>query len=118
MRVLLATDRPSLGAALTLYLSQHDVDVVGVVSQAQDVSASASATRADVVLLDWHLGEAAATEAVADLTHDLARTPVIILSSSEDEASAYVSGAAAFATVGDAPDALLALLHEVVPGRV
>lgn len=118
MRVLLATGRPSLGAALTLYLSQHRLDVIGVVSQVRDVSASAAATRADVVLFDWHLGGADAAEAVTDLAHELSGTPVIILGSSEDDASAIVPGAAGFATVGDAPEALLALLHEVVPGQV
>lgn len=117
MRVLLATDRPSLAAALTLYLEARDLDVVGVVANAEEIEPRALESHAEVVLVDWHLGEVASIEAFSDLRRALGRTPVIVLGSSGDSEAAQGSGAAGFATFGDAPEALLALMHEVVSGR-
>ncbi len=64
----------------------------------------AAAERPAVVLIDWHLGEAASTEAVAGLQ-----------CGGRDSAPARTTGAAAYATVGDRPDSLLAVLAEVAP---
>lgn len=115
MRVLLATDRPSLGAALSLYLTGRHIEVVGVVGHAADVCVAAVATQADVVLVDRHLGDAAVAETIADLKDDAGSRPVIVLDSSQDSGRAGVSGADRLATVGDPPDALLALIREVAP---
>ena len=43
-------------------------------------------------------------------------TPVIILSTTGERSRARASGAAAYATLGDHPDSLLAAIHEVGPG--
>ncbi len=68
-----------------------------------------------MVLVDWRLGEAAASQTVADLMHRDDPTPVIILSTTRDRTSARASGAAAYATLGDPPDSLLATIREVGP---
>jgi len=115
LRVLLATGRPSLGAALSLFLSERQVEVVGVVAHACDVFSCAETAHADVVVVDRRLGDAAIAQAVADLGAGARRTAVIVLGSSEDTASAHVLGADAFAVLGDPPDALLALMNEVAP---
>jgi DNA-binding NarL/FixJ family response regulator len=102
VRVLVATDRPSLGAALSLFLSERDVEVVGVVGQAEDVVASSLAARPDIVLVDCHLANAGGGEVVAELKDRACAASVIVL------------GADGFATLGDTPDSLLALMREVM----
>ncbi len=89
MRVLLATDRPDLGHALSVYLTAH--------------------------LFDWRLGEAAATAAIAGCQGGGDPTPVVILCTLRESAPARTSGAAAYVTLGDPPDSLLAALTEVAP---
>jgi DNA-binding NarL/FixJ family response regulator len=102
-----------LGAALSLYLSERGVEVVGVVARAQDARDRATAARADVVIVDWRLGAVATAEVVADVKDDSGAVRVVILSSSQDSAVGRVPGADAFATLGDPPEALLVLLREV-----
>jgi DNA-binding response OmpR family regulator len=113
VRVLLATDRPDLGHALSLYLAERKVDVCDLVSDPGCLLARAAAERPDVVLVDWHLGEAASVEAIADLQGGPEPTPVIVLTTVRDSAPARTSGATAYATLGDSPDSLLAVLIEV-----
>ena len=113
MRVLLATDRPDLGDALRLFLTERVIDVVDVVADACFLHARAASLQADVVLLDWHLGRTISTQAVADLMRGDAPIPVIVLAGHQEQGRARASGAAACATLGDRPGALLAALHEV-----
>jgi DNA-binding NarL/FixJ family response regulator len=113
VRVLLATDRPDLGHALSLFLTERQIDVVDVVRDADCLLARAAAEHPDVVLVDWHLGEAVSTRAVADLQGCADPTPCIVLSTSRESAPASSCGAAAYATVGDPPDALLTVISQV-----
>jgi DNA-binding response OmpR family regulator len=116
MRVLVATGRPDLGDALSLFLRERRIHVLDVVDDADEVLARTRSGRPDVVLVDWSLGEALSTRMVADLMQgDDPPTPVIILSTSQDRARAKACGAAACATLGDHPDSLVAALHEVGP---
>ena len=116
MRVLLATDRPDLGHALSLFLSERSISVVDVVDDFDRLMDRAAAARPDVVLVDWSLGEAVSSQMVADLMHRDDPTPVIVLSASKDRSRARACGAAAYATLGDPPDALLSALLEVCSG--
>ena len=118
MRLLLATDRPDLGHALSVYLTECHIDVVDVVCDHDYLVARAAVERADAVLFDWHLGEAVATEAVAGLQGGADPTPVVILSTFRENAPARISGAAAYATLGDPPDSLLAVLADVAPHTI
>ncbi|HET6476375.1 MAG TPA: hypothetical protein VFH93_09910 [Thermoleophilia bacterium] len=115
MRVLLATDRPDLGHALSVYLTAHHIDVVDVVCGRDCLLAQAAAKRPDAVLFDWRLGEAVATAAIAGYQGGGDPTPVVILSTLRENAPARTSGAAAYVTLGDPPDSLLAALTEVAP---
>jgi DNA-binding response OmpR family regulator len=115
VRVLLATDRADLGHALCLYLTECQVDVVDVVCDHDCLLERAAAERPDVILIDWQLGEAVSTETVADLQGGGDPTPVVILSTSDESTPARTSGAAAYATLGDHPDSLLAILADVAP---
>ena len=116
MRVLVATDHPDLGHALTLFLSARRIQVLDVVCDADQLLEMACSGRPDVVLVDWRLGEAESTRLIADLMGADDPTPVIVLSTARERARARESGAAAFATLGDHPDVLLATLREVGPG--
>ena len=118
MRVLLATDRPDLGDALSLFLTARQIDVVDVVCDADCLLARAAAEHPDVVLVDWHLGDVVSTEAVAELKRCGDPTPVVILSTGQESAPARTCGAAAYATLGDPPDSLLRVLGEVAAATV
>ena len=113
MRVLLATDQPALGHALSLFLSEQSIHVVDVVGDSGRLLVQAKAARPDVVLVDWSLGEAVSSQMVADLMDGDDPTPVIILSTTRDRSRARAAGAAAYATFGDRPDELLATLAEI-----
>ena len=117
MRVLLATDRPDLGHALSLFLSERSIQVVDVVDDFDRLMDRAATARPDVVLVDWSLGEAVSVQAVADLMDRDDPTPVIVLSTTKDRSRARACGAAAYATLGDSPDTLLATLFEICPHR-
>ena len=116
MRVLLATDRPDLGHALSLFLSERSIQVVDVVEDLDRLMDRAATARPDVVLVDWSLGEAVSIQVVADLMHRDDPTPVIVLSTTKDRSRARACGAAAYATLGDSPDTLLATLFEIGSG--
>ena len=116
MRVLVATDHPDLGHALTLFLSARRIQVLDVIDDADELLEVAFSGRPDVVLVDWRLGEAESTRMIADLMGADDPTPVIVLSTARDRTRARESGAAAFATLGDHPDVLLATLREIGPG--
>jgi DNA-binding response OmpR family regulator len=118
MRVLVATDRPDFGHALTLFLSERRIHVLDVVRDEDEVLAQTRSGRPDVVLVDWRLGEAVSSRVVADLMGRDDPTPVIILSTAQERPRARRSGAAAYATLGDHPDALLECLRGVCPGAV
>lgn len=113
MRVLLATDRPDLGHALSLFLSERRIQVIDVVDDCGRLLQQTEAARPDVVLVDWRLGEAAASQVVAGLMRRDDPTPVIILSTARERSRARSCGAAACCTLGDPPDSLLATIREV-----
>jgi DNA-binding response OmpR family regulator len=113
VRVLLATARPDLGHALALFLSERCIHVIDVVDDFDRLLAQTEAARPDVVLVDWRLGAAAASQAVVDLMQRDDPTPVIILSTAQERSRARASGAAACCTLGDTPDSLLATIQEV-----
>jgi DNA-binding response OmpR family regulator len=115
VRVLVATDHPDLGHALTLFLSERRIQVLAVVGDADELLGLALSGRPDVVLVDWRLGEVESTRVVADLMGADDPTPVIVLTTARERARARESGAAAFATLGDHPDVLLATMREVGP---
>jgi DNA-binding response OmpR family regulator len=116
MRVLLATDSPDLGHALSLFLGERSIQVLDVTADTDDVMRRAAAGRPDAVLVDWRLGEAASTRLVDGLLRSEDPTPVIVLSTSQQRDEARACGAAGYATLGDHPDSLIAVLNDVCGG--
>jgi DNA-binding NarL/FixJ family response regulator len=115
MRVLLATDRPSLGAALALYLGEHHVDVVGVVAHAPDILGAVAATDAQVVVVDRHLGPCV-VDAVAEMKRSPRRTPIVVLRTSAQASDDDLPDVDAHVALGEPPEALLAVLESVGAG--
>ncbi|MGE5228600.1 MAG: response regulator [Deltaproteobacteria bacterium] len=115
MRVLLATDRPDLGHALSLFLAERRIQVVEIVDDTGRVMDKVATSGPDVVVVDWGLGEAVSSRMVADLMDGDDPTPVIVLTTAKDRMRASACGAAAYATFGDTPDSLVAALREVSP---
>jgi DNA-binding NarL/FixJ family response regulator len=113
MRVLLATDSPDFGHALSLFLGERSIQVLDVTADADDLVRRAEAGRPDVVLVDWRLGDAVSTRVVDELMSCDYPTPVIVLSTTQQRDRARACGAAGYATLGDHPDALVAVLNEV-----
>ncbi len=113
MRVLLATARPDLGHALSLFLCERSIQVVDVVDDLSRLLDETAASRPDVVLVDWSLGEVVSSRVVEDLMDRDHPTPVIVLTTVKDGAQARACGATAYATFGDTPDSLVAALREV-----
>lgn len=113
MRVLLATDRPDLGHALSLFLGERSIQVLAVTADADELVRRAATGRPDAVLVDWRLGEAVSTRLVDDFMSRDDPTPVIVLSTTQQRDQAWACGAAGHATLGDHPDALIAVLDEL-----
>jgi DNA-binding NarL/FixJ family response regulator len=116
MRVLLATDSPDLGHALTLFLGEHRIQVLGVTADADALVRNATAGRPDAVLVDWRLGEAISERVVNGLLNCEDPAAVIVLSTPQQRDEAMSCGAAGHATLGDPPDELLAVLNAVCGG--
>jgi DNA-binding response OmpR family regulator len=116
VRVLLATDSPDLGHALSLFLGERSIQVLEVTADTDDLVRRATSGRPDAVLVDWRLGEDVSTRVVDDLMSCEAQTPVIVLSTTQQRDRAKACGAAGQATLGDHPDALIAVLNEVCRG--
>jgi CheY-like chemotaxis protein len=116
VRVLLATDRPDLGHALSLFLSESQIDVldvVDVVDDADTLLARVASAHPDVIVIDGHLGVIVSTLTVAGLKGRGDPTPVVILCTNHEDDPARTAGAAAYATLGDPPQSLLTVLGEV-----
>jgi DNA-binding NarL/FixJ family response regulator len=111
VRVLLATDRPHLGDALSLFLNERHIDVVAVVSDARDLVTLALAAHPCVVLVDWQLAGGTSAPALADLKD--CGAPVIVMGTAEERVLAQMAAADGYVTLGDPPEALLEVLHEV-----
>lgn len=114
MRILLATDRPDLGHALTLFLSERHFDVIAVVTDARELVTLATTTHPDIVLVDWQLAGAGSAGAVADLKSTGEPAPVIVMSTSQERALAQMAEADGHVTLGDPPEALLEVLRGAV----
>jgi DNA-binding NarL/FixJ family response regulator len=115
MRVLVATDRPQLVDALSLFLSEHGLDVVSVATDTEELVCLAASTHPDVVLVDWQMAGSGSAGAVVELKRTGEPAPVIIMSTATERPLAQMTEADGHVTVGDPPEALLQALREVVP---
>jgi len=113
MDILLA-DNHKVRLALRILLEQAPgLNVVGEASNARDLFARTSATRPDLVLLDWTLPGLHDNGALRTLRQICPDLSVIVLSGRpEARKTALAAGANAFVSKVDPPERLLAAIGE------
>jgi DNA-binding NarL/FixJ family response regulator len=116
MHILLADNQAEVRSALRFLLEQEqDLSVVGEAAEAEALLAKDKATKPDLVLLDWELPGAQATDLVPALRSRCHRTIVIALSGRlEARQEALDAGVDAFVSKGEPPDRLLATLYALM----
>jgi DNA-binding response OmpR family regulator len=117
VRVLLATERADLGEALFTYLSEQEIQIVGVASALADLAVIVTVTRPHLVLLDALLLEGDLSAAMDELLSALGGVPIVLLASGREGASLAPVGAAALVSFDDPPASLLATLRSVAALR-
>lgn len=113
MRILLADNQSAMRSALRLLLEQEvGVSIVGEVAEAVALLAEAEAAQPDLVLLDCELPGLLPRDFLLVL-RDCCRHTVVVALSGRPEArrDALDAGVDAFASKGDPPEYLLAILH-------
>ncbi|MEE4275286.1 MAG: hypothetical protein V2J16_05415 [Thermoleophilia bacterium] len=113
MRVLLATERADLGEALFTYLSEQEIQVVGVAAALADLAVTVTVTRPHLVLVDALLLEGDRSTAIEELRAALGGVPIVLLAGGREETGPTPVGVAARVSFDDPPAALLAALKSV-----
>lgn len=112
MRVLIADDQPEVRSALRLLLEQDgEITVVGEAGGAGSLLGTVESLCPDVVLLDWELPGQDPSALLGLLRHACPRARAVALSGRpEARCPALTAGAFAFASKGEPPERLLAIL--------
>ena len=118
MHILLADKQVEVRSALRFLLEQElGMRVVGEAAEANALLAQDMATAPDIVLLDWELPGAQATDLLLALRSRCHSTIVIALSGRpEARRAALDAGVDAFVSKGDPPESLLGILYAVRDG--
>ncbi len=110
IRILLADNNLNLRSALALLLETRlGAQIVGQVNSMESLLWEASATRPDVVIMDWELPGQPAQERISTL-RGKAPTARIIVTSARPEIESQVVGADAFLCKVDPPETILHIL--------
>src|SRR5690349_5463386 len=121
-RVLICDDHAVVRAGLRLILeTQPGFVLVGEAADAQEVVASATALRPDIVILDLSLPGLSGLAAIPALHQAVPEVKVLVLTVHEDEAyffAALQAGAAGYLLKGGSASELVAALDLVVQGGV
>lgn len=115
LRIVLADGQASVRSAVRLLLEQEvGMSIAAEADDARSLLAAALSTQADLILLDWNLPGADATQLIADLRATDPDIHIIALSGRPEAAvPALCAGANAFVSKGDPPEMLLAALDAV-----
>jgi DNA-binding NarL/FixJ family response regulator len=113
MRVLLADDQPRVRFALRVLLGrQSDIEVVGEVTNADDLIGQVQAASPDLILLNWELPGLAEVGKLATLRKTCPGVAIIALSGRpEAREAALAANADAFVSKVDPPERLLAAIN-------
>ena len=114
MQILLADNQPKVRFGLRVLLErQPGLNVVGEVSNAEDLLAQTEATCPDLVLLDWELPGLAGGDLLSALCAACPDLFVIVLSGrTEVRRAALAAGADAFVSKYDPPERLLVAIKD------
>ena len=115
MRVLIADSRPQVRFALSALLRQQPgLEAVGEAGDVEELLVKVTATRPDLVLLDWRLRGKPMAELVPEMRRLRPGLRVIVLSERPDASrEALEAGADAFVSKADHPEKLLSAIAEV-----
>lgn len=119
MRVLLADGDPDVRGALRLLLIQDlGMQVTGEAADAIELRGRTQAARPDLLLLDWTLAGARASDVMAGLRALSPGLRIVVLSAHpETRPHALAAGADAFVSKADAPAQLVTTLRALhAPG--
>ena len=113
MRILLADNQPKVRFALRVLLErQPGIEIVGEVTNADDLLSQMGKAHPDIVLLSWDLPGLAANSPLSSLREMHPKLSVIALSGRPEVRRAALSaGANAFVSKADPPEQLLATLR-------
>lgn len=119
MRIVLADHQTKVRFALRMLLvRQPGLEVVGEAATVEDLVARVDATKPDLLLLHWRLGEEM-PDLVATLKRNHPRLRVIALSVRQEACQpALDAGAQAFVCKMDPPEKLLAAIEKVRTGQI
>jgi len=115
MRLVIADRQAATRSALRMLLApEEDVNIVGEVSDQQQLLSMVEATQPDVLLLDWELAGSATVDLLADLRVIESPFKVIALSGRpEAQQAALGAGVDGFVSKGDPPARLLTALRAI-----
>lgn len=119
MRVLLADGDPDVRGALRLLLT-HDLgmQVVGEAADVSELPARVRDAEPDLLLLDWALTGAGASDAMVGLRALSSHPQIVVLSAHpETRPHALAAGADAFVSKADAPAQLVTTLRSLSAPR-
>lgn len=116
MRVLLADENANVRWALRTALREEGgLNLVGEVTNSQNLLSQAEALQPDLILLEWELPGQAGEIVIRGLRSLAEGSRVIVLSSqSGSRGAALAAGADAFVSKADGPEQLMAALRGLV----
>lgn len=121
MKVVLIDDHALFRSGLAHLLMRHGIDVATSTSDSGQARAVIEAVRPDVVLLDIRTPKMNGIETIGTLRKAGINAPVVILTTSSDEADLVASlqgGAQGYLLKDMEPDDLIAALADVMAGKM
>ena len=117
-RILLIDDHPAVRQGLALLLTQERHQVCGEAGNRSEMLGQLATSRADMALLDLHLGDESGLDLIGDLRQQ--GIPVLVYSMFEDAHTirrVFAEGAQGYVCKREVSDALLNGVREVLEGR-
>ena len=113
MRIFIAESDQDLRMGLQMLFRQEPgMYVSGMAIESEGLLVQVEASRADVLLLDWHLPGASTWDLLADIQGLQYPPKIVVLSiNSEDKRPALSAGAVAFISKNKPPDELLEVVR-------
>ncbi len=115
MLIFLAESDQNLRLGMQMLLHQEaGIHVIGMAIQAEGLVVQVEASRAEVLILDWHLPGASMPELLSDICRLEAPPKIVVLSvNPEVKAAALSAGADAFIGKNAPPDKLLEVIRSL-----